>query len=72
MKLYSVAFEQEQPYLTIKQVARAADPKAIVTLNEGSNNKIFELQSEKAAQALVDQLGGSLTVIDYDVSAIYK
>lgn len=72
MKLFSVSFDSPQYFATVNAVVKKADPRAVVTINESSGYNAFETQSEKAANAIVEELGGTLTVIEYDVKDIMR
>lgn len=72
MKLYSLTFETDQDFQTVRQVAKQADPNAIVYVNEGANKRACEVQSERAAQAVSSQLGANVEIIEYDVTDMHK
>jgi hypothetical protein len=72
MKLFNIFFDEPQEFLTVKGIVKEADPRAIVTINETTGLYAFETQSEKAANALVEKLGGKLKVIEYDIKNVYK
>ena len=72
MKLYNVVFDEPQSYMAVKNAAYIGDKKAMVTINESTGQKVYEVQSKAAAEAIVATLGGELRVIDYDVKSIYK
>lgn len=72
MKLYVVNFTEPKKFIDVKKAAAIGDKKALVYVNEGSNGKSFELQSEKAAKAIVDTMGGELSIIEVRYSDVMK
>lgn len=72
MKLFNISFDEPKEFLMVKSIVKEADPRAIVTVNESTGLQAFETQSEKAAKALVDKLGGKLRVIEYNIQDVYK
>ncbi len=72
MKLYSLTFDTDQDFKTVRQIAKQADPNAIVYVNEGANKRACEVQSERAAQAISSQLKAKVEIIEYDVTAMHR
>jgi len=72
MKLYNVVFTDSQEFSAVRLAAKEGDPRAIVTVNEGSEGKSFELQSERAAVAVAAKLGGVVKIIEYDINKFHK
>jgi hypothetical protein len=72
MKLYVINFTEPKKFADVKKAAAIGDEKALVYVNEGSNGKSFELQSEKAAKAVADTMGGVLSTIDVRPTDIMK
>jgi hypothetical protein len=72
MKLYVIDYKTPMEFSTIRDIAKKADPLAVVYVNEESNSKSFEVQSKKVADRIIDTLGGSLRIIDYNIKDILK
>lgn len=72
MKLYNVVFTEPQEFSAVRAAAKEGDPRAVVAVNEGSDGKFFELQSEKAAVAVSAKLGGVVKIIEYDITKLHK
>jgi hypothetical protein len=72
MKLYNVVFTEPQTFAAVRLAAKEGDSRAIVTINEGSEGKSFELQSERAAVAVAAKLGGVVKIIEYDITKLHR
>jgi len=70
MKLFNISFTEPQEFVVVNAIVKKADPRATITINEGADG--FETQSEKAAIAITEQLGGTMQVFDYDIKDIMR